>query len=198
MTTARAVREHVARIPTRSFVSGNDLLGPRHAVACELARLADRDELVRVYKGLYWKGPTTRAGMPPPPPMTVGLEIAGSGSGPAEFSAAAALGLTTQVPSTEVVAVAGRPPRPPQGVAYVSRSFERRIRGLRPFEVAVIELLRDGTRFIEADWEHAEAAVAQLAERGHIRLRTISEQVEDEHHVAARTRWQHLWKQIRA
>ena len=124
--------------------------------------------------------------------MQVGLEVAGDGAGPAEFSAAAALGLTSQVPSMEVVAVAGRPPTPPQGVQFVSRSVERRIRKLRFLEVAVIEVLRDGPRFVEADWDSVVAAFAQLAANGAIRPHTIAEQIRDEHHVGTRIRWQHL------
>ena len=192
MSTARLVRDHVARMPERSFVFSSELQAPPHAVDCEFARLVDRSELLRVRKGLYWKGPRTRAGIPAPRPMQVGLEVAGDGAGPAEFSAAAALGLTSQVPSVEVVAVAGRPPTPPQGVQFVSRSVERRIRKLRFLEVAVIEVLRDGLRFAEADWESAVAALAQLAAKGEIRLPTIAEQIHDEHHSGTRTRWQRL------
>ncbi len=198
MSTARVVRDHVERIPTRSFVSRADLPEACHAIDCELARMASRNELVRVYKGLYWKGAQTRAGMPAPAPIDVGLRVAGSGSGPAEFSAAASLGLTTQVPSVDVVAVAGRAPRPPKGVAFVSRAVDRRFRGLRPLEVAVLELLRDGTRFIEADWEQAVAVVAQLTESGAIRRQQIGEQIRSEHHVAARGRWRLLAERIRS
>ncbi|WP_428115053.1 hypothetical protein [Candidatus Poriferisodalis sp.] len=196
ISNARVVRDHVERIPTRSFVSRADLPEACHAIDCELARMASRNELVRVYKGLYWKGPQTRAGMPAPAPMDVGLRVAGSGSGPAGFSAAASLGLTTQVPSVDVVAVAGRAPRPPKGVAFVSRSADRGFRSLQSLEVAVLELMRDGTRFIEVDWERAAAVVEQLAESGAIRPQQIGEQIHSEHHVAARGRWRLLAERI--
>lgn len=198
MSTARLVRDHVAQMPERSFVFSNELQAPPHAVDCEFARLVDRNELLRVRKGLYWKARRTRAGIPAPRAMEVGLEVAGDGAGPAQFSAAAALGLTSQVPSVEVVAVAGRSPTPPPGVQFVSRSVGRRIRKLRFLEVAVIELLRDGLRFVEANWDSASATLAQLAAQGAIRLPAIAEQVREEHHVGARTRWQQLEEQLQA
>ena len=198
MSAARLVRDHVAQMPERSFVSSSELQAPPHAVDCEFARLVDRNELLRVRKGLYWKAQRTRAGIAGPRPMEVGLEVAGDGAGPAQFSAAAALGLTSQVPSVEVVAVAGRAPTPPRGVQFVSRSVGRRIRKLRFLEVAVLEVLRDGFRFAEADWGGASAAVAQLAAQGEIRPAMIAEQVRDEHHVGTRTRWQQLREQMQA
>ena len=198
MSTARLVRDHVSQMPERSFVFSSELQAPPHAVDCEFARLVERNELLRVHKGLYWKGPRTRAGISAPQPMQVGLEVAGDGAGPAEFSAAATLGLTSQVPSVEVVAIAGRRRTPPQGVQFVSRSVERRIRKLRVLEVAVIEVLRDGLRFVEADWDSAMAAFAKLAANGEIRLPVIAEQVPDEHDAGTRARWQQLEESLRA
>ena len=197
MSVAEAVREHVERLPVRSFLSRSDLPRPSHAVDCELARLASRNELMRAHKGLYWKGPQTRVGMAPPPPLAVGLAVAGAGAGPTGYSAAAALGLTTQVPSVEAVAVAGRVPRPPRGVVFAARSVERRFRELEPLEVALIELMRDGTRYAEANWDDAETAVARLAESGTIRLRAVREQIDEEHHLAARTRWHAIERRLR-
>ena len=190
MSVAKTVREHVERLPVRSFLSRSDLPTPGHAVDCELARLAGRNELMRAHKGLYWKGPQTRAGMVPPAPLAVGMAVAGAGAGPAGFSAATALGLTTQVPSVEAVAVAGRAHRPPRGVVFAARSVERRFRELEPLEVAVIELMRDGTRYVEVSWDDVEAAVVGLVESEAVRPRAVCEQIDDEHHVAARTRWQ--------
>ena len=192
MSTAQLVRDHVAGIPERSFVSSNELNAPPHAVDCELSRLSVRRELVRIRKGLYWKGSRTRAGMAGPSAMQAGLEVAGDGAGPAEFSAAAALGLTTQIPSVEVVAVPGRRRVAPRGVRFVLRSVERRIRQLSFVEVAVIELLLDGTRFIEVPWSRAAEVVAQHASDGSIRVSVIAEQLTDERHLAARDRWQQL------
>lgn len=82
--------------------------------------------------------------MASPRAADVALEVAGRGAGLAELAAAHSLGLTTQVPSVAVVAVPGRAPTPAEGSRFVSRSIERRIAGLWPVEVAVLEVLRSG------------------------------------------------------
>jgi hypothetical protein len=127
--------------------------------------------------------------MPLPHAIEVALEVAGLGAGPAELSAAHTLGLTTQVPSTEVVAVPGRCPTPVGGARFVSRSVERRFEGLRPLEVAVIEVLRVGPGIVEGTWTKLGRRVASLTERGEIRPDVIGEQLAVERHVAARERW---------
>lgn len=192
MSTAEAVRRHVARIPVRSFVRPAAIAGSRRAVECEMSRLAAEGELVRVRKGLYWKGPKTRAGMPLPRPIEVALEVAGPGAGPAGVSAAHALGLTTQVPSVEQVAVPGRVPTPVPGVRFASRSIERRIAALRPLEVALLEMLRDGPGALEASWRTVADTARRLAANGEIRPAIIETQLGHEHHVAARQRWAEL------
>lgn len=192
MSTAEAVRQHVARTPVRHFVWPTAIAGSRRAVECEMSRLAAEGELVRVRKGLYWKGPKTRAGMPRPRPIEVALEVAGPGAGPAGVSAAHALGLTTQVPAAEQVAVPGRVPAPVPGVRFVSRSIERRIAALRPLEVALLEVLREGPAVVEARWGKVAETVRRLATNGEIRPAVIEAQLGHEHHVAARQRWAEL------
>ena len=166
--------------------------GSRRAAECELSRLALAGDLIRVRKGLYWKGPMTAVGMPRPRPLEVGLAVAGQGAGPAGLAAAAFLGVTTQVPAVETVAVAGRAPAPLRAVRFVSRSIERRIRSLKPVEVAVIEVLRDGPNSIEAAWDEFGETVRRLAAEQRIRPSLIAEQVDAEHHIAARQRWGEL------
>ena len=78
----------------------------------------------------------------------------------------------------------------------MSRSVERRVRGLRFLEVAFIELLRDDLRFAEADWNSAVAAFTRFAAAGQIRQSVITEQVHDEHHAGARSRWQQLQERL--
>ena len=157
-----------------------------------MSRLAAEGEVIRVRKGLYWKGPKTRVGMPFPRPLAVGLEIAGPGSGPAGVSAAHGLGLTTQVPAIEQVAVPGRVPTAIAGVRFVSRSIERRIGGLRPVEIALIEVLRDGPAIVEQPWANVGTVVALLVAAGEIRPELVATQLGHEHHVAARQRWNEL------
>ncbi|MGH9187895.1 MAG: hypothetical protein ACRD0U_19130 [Acidimicrobiales bacterium] len=192
MSTARLVREHVESRPVRGFISTSAIHGGRRAVECEMSRLAAEGAVVRVRKGLYWKGPKTRLGMPLPRPGEVALEIAGVGSGPAEISAAHSLGLTTQVPAVEVIAVPGRPPAPVRGARFVSRSVERRFLGLRPREVALLEVLRAGPPVIEGPWTEVAKVARRLARAGKIRPDVIDGQVHEERHVATRERWAQL------
>lgn len=192
MSTAEIVRERVASAPSRAFIAVGELPGSRRAVECALSRLAADGGVVRVRKGLYWKGPRTRFGMASPRSADVALEVAGLGAGPAELSAAHLLGLTTQVPSVAVVAVPGRVPSPVPGARFVSRSIERRIAGLRPVEVAVLEVLRGGPALIEKPWTELAAAIERLVAVGEVRLDVLTSSVSDEHHVATRQRWAEL------
>ena len=192
MSTAETVRKRVASAPSRAFISAGELPGSRRAVECALSRLAADGGLVRVRKGLYWKGPKTRFGMASPRSADVALEVAGLGAGPAELSAAHLLGLTRQVPSVAIVAVPGRAPNPVAGARFVSRSIERRIAGLRPLEVAVLEVLRSGPASIEKPWSELASRIERLVAVGEVRLDALASSVADEHHVATRQRWAEL------
>jgi hypothetical protein len=192
MSTAQIVREHVERNPVRRFIAPASIPGSRRAVECEMSRLAAEGEVVRVRKGLYWKGPKTRVGMPLPRPLEVALEVAGHGSGPSGVSAAQRLGLTTQVPAIEQVAVAGRVPSPIAGVRFVSRSIERRIAGLHPDEVALMEVLRAGPGIVEAPWSVVADVAHRLVASGAIRPELLAQQLAGEYHVAARDRFDEL------
>lgn len=192
MSMAQLVRDRIQHASTRSFISLGDMPGSRRAAECELSRLARAGDVIRVRKGLYWKGPVTSVGMSRPRPLEVGLAVAGQGAGPAGLAAAAFMGLTSQVPAIETVAVAGRAPTPLRDIRFVSRSVERRIRSLRPVEVAVIEVLRDGPNSIETAWTAFAETVRELAAEQRIRPSLIAEQIQAEHHVAARQRWREL------
>ncbi len=192
ISTAQGVRDHVDLSPVRAFIWATEIPGPRRAVECEMSRLAAGGEIVRVRKGLYWKGPKTRVGMPLPRPAEVAIEVAGVGSGPADISAAHALGLSTQVPAIEVVAVPGRIPAPIRGVRFVSRSAERRFLRLRPIEIALLEVLRAGPAVIEVPWARVAEIAKRLERAGKIRADVIGEQIHHEHHVATRERWAQL------
>ena len=192
MSAAQLVREQVEAAPMRSFISTGEVEGSRHAVECELSRLASSGEVIRVRRGLYWKGQRTRLGVSLPRPDEIALAVAGPGAGPARLSAAAHLGLTTQVPAVDTIAAAGRAPTAPAATRFVSRSVERRIRDLTPTEVAVIEVLREGPDLLEVPWEAFAAAVTRLAASRELRHERITEQLRDERHVAARDRWRPL------
>ena len=189
MSAAEKVWEKIAAAPARGFIAAAELPGSRRAVECELSRLAADGDVLRVRKGLYWKGPKTRFGMASPRPAVIALEVGGPGAGPAEVSAAHLLGLTTQVPSVAVGAVPGRVPAPVAGVRFVSRSIERRVVGLRPVEVALLEVLRIGPALIEKPWSSVGETVGRLVAAGDVRRDVLALALAGEHHVATRERW---------
>lgn len=171
-SVATEVRKRV--LPSRDrFWRPEDFDGSVEAVAQTLSRLARAGELRRVRRGLYWRGASTRLGMAPPPPHRLTNEVVGGpGTGPAGWSAALALGLSTQVPRRETIAVPGRAPRNPGAVHLVSRaaSTKRHDERLRPVEVALLEVLRDWDALVEVPTRDAVGRIARLTDTGAIRL----------------------------
>lgn len=186
-SVARAVRDHVATASVGMFFGRADFAGSEAAVDTALSRLTATQDLLRVRKGLYWKGTTTRFGMTRPAVLDVALAIAGPGSGPASIAAAYALGLTTQVPAVVEVAVPGKVPDPYPGVRFRSRAYERRLRELRPMEVAVLELLRDPV-VAEVDWQHITQRINELIDSGAVRSDVLIDEATDEAQPDVRTR----------
>jgi hypothetical protein len=122
----------------------DDLDNP-NAVDQALADLHAAGELRRIRRGLYWRGRRTAFGMAPPPATAIIEQITGLtyGIGPSGYSAALALGLSTQVPRVETFALPVRTPTGlPEGIKVVSRSARRgRLDAkLRPKEVAWLEI----------------------------------------------------------
>lgn len=169
---APEVRKRV--LPSRDrFWHPGDFEGSSDAVTQTLSRLARAGELRRVRRGLYWRGTPTRLGMAPPPSYRLADEILGGlGTGPAGWSAALALGLSTQVPRRETIAVPQRAPRNPGAAHFVSRaaSTKRRDERLRPVEVALLEVLRDWDFLVEVPTREAVDRIARLADAGAIRV----------------------------
>jgi hypothetical protein len=186
-SAAGAAQHKIASAPAGTFFARADFAGPAGAVESALSRLAARGEVLRVRRGLYWKGSSTRFGMTRPTALQVAVRVGGPGSGPAGVAAAHVLGLTTQVPSTAEVAVPGRVPEAIAGVRFRTRSYERRVRGLRPLEVAVLEVLRDRGA-VEVPWDAVVRRFSELAERGDIRLDVLREEAADEAVPAVRER----------
>lgn len=186
------VDETVGSLPAHSFVCARDFDAPRGAVDTALSRLCASGGLVRVRKGLYWKGISTRLGMSRPTVEEVALEVGGPGSGPAGIAAAHWLGLTTQVPATFEAAVPARAPKGWATVRFSQRSKGRLLRKLRPTEVALIEVLRAGPAVVEHPWAKVAVTVEGLVDRGELRPRLIDEQISDEPHVETRRRWTEL------
>lgn len=172
VSVAPEVRKKVLHSRDR-FWRPEDFAGSPEAVAKALSRLAHAEELRRVRRGLYWRGTPTRLGMAPPPPDRFAHEVFDApGTGPAGWSAALALGLSTQVPHRETIAVPGRTPRNPGTIRFVSRaaSAKRRDERLRPPEVALLEVLRDWDTLVEVPTDAAVERITNLARSGTLRL----------------------------
>ena len=195
-STAAFVRERIDALPERSFVRVRDLeqggdISTR-AVEVAISRLAHAGVVSPIRKGLYWKGPQTPTGMLPPTPAEVGVAVGGPGSGPSDLAAVKFLGLTTQVPVKMDMAVPGRAPAGVPGIEFHSRPYTRALRGLKPVEVAVLEVLRMWPSGVEEDWDALRDRVADLATKGIVRTEHVSAAVADERTPAVRRLWEQL------
>lgn len=169
VSTAALVRDRVIGAPRGSFMRSADFPGPSSAVDMALSRLAsERGPLVRVGRGVYWKGVDSRFGKGAPPALDAALEVAGPGSGPAGWSALRFLGLTTQLPASPHVAVPGRQPAL-RNARVSKRSNALRIL-LNPAEVAVLEVLRqDWIDRVDGGQESLTEALRRLTAGGRVR-----------------------------
>ena len=186
---AEQVADHIAALPERSFVAVRDIDGSRTAVDAAFSRLAADGDVLRIRKGLYWKGAPTALGVSPPRVDEVALALGGPGSGPAGVAAAQWLGLTSQAPSTYLTAVPARAPAPFPGISFAQRPVERLLHSLMPAEVAVLEVLRVGPAVVESDWENLPELIAGLAASGAVRLPILNQAIATEPHRKARSRW---------
>lgn len=187
-STAAVVRDQVFAAGPGSFLRRKDFSGSDRAVESELSRLVLDGKLVRVRRGIYYRGKPTRFGMTRPSLLEAAIAVAGPGSGPAGVAAAHLLGFTTQLPGTVEVATPGKVPEPMPGVRFRLRPFGRRERRLTPAEVAVIEVLRDPGA-AEASDDDIRVRVRKLVETGMIRASLVADEITEEHHVGARARW---------
>jgi Family of unknown function (DUF6088) len=188
---AATVRERVHASPPGTFLRRKDFAGSDRAVESELSRMVLAGELIRVRRGIYYRGMPTRFGMTRPSLIEAAIAVAGPGSGPAGISAAHMLGLTTQVPGTVEVAAAGKVPEAMAGVRFRLRPYGRRELGLTPVEVAVLEVLRDPGS-TETTWPEVQARFADLIATSVIRATVLADEVADERHLGARGRWREL------
>ena len=191
-STAKRVARQVEQLPAGSFLKTRDVDGPRGAVEVALSRLTSRGKLIRVRRGLYWKGIKTPRGMLRPRADEIGLVMGGPGSGPAGVAAAHLLSLTTQLPSTYQVAVPHHAPTARRGLRFTQRPVQRLVRDLSPWEVAVLEVLRAGPAVMEAGWDEMADVTARLSREGKVRLAEVCAATSDERHRLARARWSDL------
>lgn len=171
MSVTASVEQMVVSAPKGSFIHSRDLPGSRGAADIALNRVVSRhDDVVRVRKGLYWKGAKTRFGLTRPGDMQVALEAAGTGAGPSGWSALAAIGATTQVPAREAISSL----RPVTGIKVVVERRSNSLRAsLQPLEIACLEASR--TEWSQrADSDVAEC-IARLARSGKVRKTRLLE-----------------------
>jgi len=123
------------------------------AVARELSRLAARNELTHVAKGVYYRRRHTPLGLSKPSPAVVARLRLGPDLHPAGQSAANVLGLSTQNPAAGVFATTHRRRPAVAGDAQVFTDRPVSRVGLTPTEAAILEVLRDGARRSDMDPE---------------------------------------------
>lgn len=181
-STADAVRRRVERSRDR-FWHAEDFEGSHTAVLRELSRLAAEGRLRHIRKGLYWRGRETMLGMSGPTPTELVQELVGSaGVGPAEWSAALALGLSTQHPRQDVIAVPTRPPSLRLRVELRDRrGREGRARNkLNWWEVAMLEVLADWSRVIEVPRDEAVSTLVRWLNSEKVRPKKLADAARDE------------------
>ena len=186
-TAAGEVRGKVLAARNR-FWRPTDFSHSPGAVDAALSRLSREGELMRVRRGLYWRGSKTLLGMAPPRPELIAKELVGTaGVGPAGMSAASSLGLSTQIPARAVIAAPVRPPVHTHSVRFVDRSGRegRRSARLEPLEVALLEVLEDPDRFIETPPEVTIERIGKLFAGGKLDPLRL---VRAAHHEPARIR----------
>lgn len=153
-TPAAAIRA----LPVKSFVRLSDLPGADTARRKAVSRAVESGELLKVRRGLYYRGKATRYGMTHPSTADVVNVVMGSvGVGLAGFSAAREWGVTTQVPASVHVATLKKV-EGFEGVKQTVRSNLARA-DLNAKEIALLELMREPDVYVEAGWDALVAAV---------------------------------------
>lgn len=181
MTTTGRIRNRVESADPGTFFRSRDFEGSTSAVETAMSRLARDGLLRRVHRGLYWKGVRSRFGTGRPPALAVGVELAGHrGVGPAGWTASRVLGLTTQVPPTTELSVAGRhAPSAPEGIRFHTRANLDRLE-LRFHEIALLEVLRDWPTTTESDWPRLLSVVRDLKSKGLVDVERLKRSVGGE------------------
>lgn len=178
-------RAYLDTVPVGRFVRVSELPGNDAAARAAASRAAHRGDLVHVRKGLYYKGEKTRYGMTGPTDDAVAAVVLGRrGVGPAGYSAARALGVTTQVPPRPEYAVVGHPESADQFKVRSRRNMARL--DLTALEIALLEVLRAPKTLIEGGWKALVGAVRNLLTTRKIRLAKVATAVRTEHNQSVR------------
>ncbi|MFI5541630.1 DUF6088 family protein [Nocardia sp. NPDC051900] len=183
--------------PVGSFVHTNRLPGTSAAATSAVKRAYQRGELVRIRRGLYFKGAKTRYGTTRPSAEVIAVEVLGTtGAGPTGFSAARALGLTTQVPAEPTMVVTGPVPSAVPGMKVSTRGNLKRL-ALTSLEIAALELLRgDWETTVDEGWSALADAVGKAVAAGKLRWRELATAAESERSPRLRKNLQRLSEEL--
>lgn len=170
---AAKIKRKVARARPGTFLRVAELASDarsRHAVEHALSRLAASDApVVRARKGLYYRGVESRFGKTRPRPLDVALAVTERhGAGPAGWTALRTLGVTTQVPAIDEVAVVGAAPAGIDGVRFHVRRNPDRLR-LTFDEIAALEAIRAWPTHGDRESGDLGSAIRALVGAGRIR-----------------------------
>lgn len=181
-SAAEAVRRRVLRSSKR-FWDPKDFDASYSASQHALWKLAKEGHLMHIRRGVYWRGEKTLFGVTPPTSAELVRELVGETAvGPASWSAALALGLTTQHPNRDFIAIPRRPPTSlPRTVELKDRSSRQgRVREhLNWWEVALLEVLAE-PRTIELDHGEAVKRLTQWLKTDGVRAKRLARAARDE------------------
>lgn len=154
-----------------------DFEGSPSAVNNELRRLISRGELVRVRRGVYWRGKKSRFGMIGASQGEAVQKLFGAQEaiGATGWHATNLLGLSTQVSPVEALAVTHRRPDGLHNVKISSRAARsgRREAKLNGMEVTFLEALEGWDRYVEADGATALERFGELLDREDVRVERL-------------------------
>jgi hypothetical protein len=170
-SVARSVRRAVLAGGAR-FWRSDEFDGSRRAVEHALSRLENDGELVHIRRGLYWRGRRTAFGMARPTVMDIARAVTETpGIGPAGWSATNALGIATQLPGRETIAVPTRAPSGLDEVSWVSRGARRgrRDEKLSATEIAVLEALEGFERYVDLPPDKAVERLLEVVRSDDVR-----------------------------
>lgn len=177
MTASAKIERRIGAAPAGHAFTIEDFLGVASpaAIKTTLSRLSKRGQVDRVRRGLYHKPLLSRFGRGGMSAERIAFAVAqGKAPGPAGASAAAALGFTTQIPPLPTIAIVGNRPTSVPAVRFVERSnIERVTAGLRPSEVALLEVVRDDFRWVELSEADVRIRVKELVRAGDIDVRRV-------------------------
>lgn len=181
-TAAAFVAERV-KSTREDFITIDDFSEhSRGAVARALSRHVERGEVLRIKRGLYWRGAQTNLGMTTPSAWEILKAAYGPDApiGPAGLDAAGALGLTTQLAARPTFAV----PYLTEGLSFALINRDRRrgrsIHRLNRFEIALLEVADDWSGLVEVSPKKASAIVADHIRNGIVRPALIAQACDTE------------------